>query len=402
MWMRIILDVFCDDCGKSPGEKPNLQRTLQFTYNDKNALVETLDGVGLERAIRQYTGEDPLIYAAKKLQILQRVGYEDGEAEVNFDLIVPNNQISDVYEYLVDFALGLIPSLQVRNFTSRDARFGVINHEQSQVIEGTGEVRIDRKPVEECDIRLRTQDGNEEYRIKTSAYLPYGFSHLVDKTYIKVRCAAPGLDFIFWTQQPRFAVRLHFPPSDESQKLSQLFPAARYVLFHHKALSQGGEVIFDLSTEGQRIAKDKFTISIPIDAYTLQVAETILRAWTICKHFDVHDEVKTNIAELIRQKERLQIVALALGPLPEVRLTSWVDPVIEDTSKEVCFPYVARVVIDQYQVVLALAMLGVPRSSGRVNEYGTEYEVKIHRIRIHHKYLNGCDESLEFSGQRLI
>jgi hypothetical protein len=289
----------------------------QFTYDDKNA-VETLDGAGLERALRQYTGENPLTYAEKKLQILQRVGYEDGEAEVNFDLIVPNHQINDVYEYLVDFALGLIPSLQIRNVTSRDARFGVLKHEPSQVIEGTGEFRIDRKPVGEYDLRLRTQDGSEGYRVKTRAYLPYGFSHLVDKQHIKARCAAPGLDFIFWTQQPRFDVRFRLPPPAEAHKLSQLFPAAGYVLFQHKALSQGGEVIFDISTKGQHIAKDKFTISISIDAYTLQVAGAILHAWTVCKHFDIDDEVKTNIAELIRQKECLQIGALALGLLPDI------------------------------------------------------------------------------------
>jgi len=61
---------------------------MQFTYDDKNA-VETLDGAGLEQAIRQHTGENLLIYAEKKLQILLRVGHKDVKAERKEERTLP-------------------------------------------------------------------------------------------------------------------------------------------------------------------------------------------------------------------------------------------------------------------------------------------------------------------------
>jgi hypothetical protein len=324
------------------------------------------------------------------------------KGKVNFDIIVPKDQISDVYHYLVDFALGLIPSLEIRNFTYWDARFGILEHEPSHRVEQTGELRINSKPVGEYDIRLRTQDGKEECRVKTSAYLPDGFSHLVDKRYLKVRCAAPCLDFIFWAQQPKFDVRFRFPPVDESHNLSRFIPAARLLQFLHKACSHGGEVLLDLSTQGQRILQGNFSIPSTVDEYTLKVAESILHAWTVCKHFEIHDEVETNIRELLRQKEHLQVLALAFGPLLDVRIVSWVNPVIEDTARAVCFPYVTGVVIGQYRVVLALAMLGVPVPTGHTNEYGAEYEVRINKVDVYRQHLIERDESLEFSGQQLL
>jgi hypothetical protein len=384
------------------GEEPKLhKRTMQFTYNDDNTL-ESLDGVGLERAIRKHAGKNPLTYAESKLQTLKRVGYEGVKGELRFDIIIPNNKISDVYEYLVDFGLGLIPSLEIRNFTFWDMRFGIREYEPSYRVERTGELRVERVPVGAYDLRLRTQDGKVECQVGTSAYLPNGFSHLVNKKSLKVRCAAPGLDVIFWAQEPKFDVRFRFPPADESHKFSRFLPAARFLRFLHTAHSQGGEVLLDLSTQGQRILQGKFTIPTTVDAYTLQVAESILHGWIVCKYVDLQEEVETNIIELLRQKERLQVLACALGPLPDMRIVSWVNPVITDTDREVCVPYVTRVVIGQHRVVFALAMFGVPTATGRTNEQGTEYEVRLSRIRLYRQHVYRRDETSVFSGQELL
>jgi hypothetical protein len=386
-----------------PGEQPTLhKRTLQFTYDATHALA-TLDGEGLWRAIRQHAGDNPLTYAEQKLHMLKRVGYEDGHGKLHFDIMVPKDQIRNVYDYLVDFALGLIPSVPIQKCTYWDARFGILEPEPSHSVEGTGELRItERKAIGEYDLRFRTQDGHEEFRIKTQAYLPQGLSHLVDAQYLKVRCAAPYLDFIFWMQQPQCDIRFCFPPLEEAHKLSALVPAARFLLFTQKALSQGGEVLLTLSTQGQRVLEGRLTIPVALNTYTCQVAEAILQAWTICKYFDLHEEIETCIAELMRQRERLCVLACALGPLPDVSLTSWVKPAIEDTTKAVCFPYVTGVIIGEYQMVFALALLGMPIPSGRTNEHGTEYEVKIHKISIYRQHIYGRNEPLEFSGPQLL
>lgn len=384
-----------------PGEEPKLhKKTMQFTYDDQNALA-SLDGEGLAQAIRKHAGDNPLTYAEEKLQTLKRVGYEDVKGELNFSIMVPKDQIRDVHHYLVDFALGLIPSVEIRNWTYWDARFGIRESEPSERIEQTGELRIEREPVGEYDIQFRTQDGKETYQEKTTVYFPQAVSHLVDNRYLKVRCAVPYLNFIFWIHQPNFDVDCRFPPLDEPQKLSRVVPAARFLRFIHKATLQGGEVTLALSTQGQQVLRANCTIPITVDNSTLQITESILHAWVLCKHFDIHEAVETNIIELVRQKEHLQFLAIALGPLPDLRIASWLNPVIENTVREVCFPYVAGVVIGQHQIVFALAMLGEPMTTGRTNEHGTEYEVRINRVHIHQQHLYGRDEPLEFSGQAL-
>src|SRR5262249_31069120 len=157
----------------------------------------------------------------------------------------------------------LIPSVPIQKCTYWDARFGILEPEPSHSVEGTGELRItERKAIGEYDLRFRTQDGHEEFRIKTQAYLPQGFSHLVDAHYLKVRGAAPYLGFILWMLQPQCVIRFCFPPLEEAHKLSALLPAARFLLFTQKALSQGGEVLLTLSTQGQRVLEGRLTIPV--------------------------------------------------------------------------------------------------------------------------------------------
>jgi hypothetical protein len=153
---------------------------MQFTYNEKNAL-ETLDGEGLMRAIQQYAGENPFTYADKKRQILERIGYEDRTGELQFDLIIPDQYRMNPCECLVDFDLGLIASLEIRDPQFWDIRFGIRESEPSLQSVGIGEVQIpQRKPVGEYALHFRTPDGTHQYRMKPRVYFPSSIHHLVN------------------------------------------------------------------------------------------------------------------------------------------------------------------------------------------------------------------------------
>jgi hypothetical protein len=75
---------------------------------------------------------------------------------------------------------------------------------------------------------------------------------------------------------------------------------------------------------------------------------------------------------------------------------------IQDTASEVCFPYITQVVLGQYQIIIALAMLGRPKPTGRANEHGSEYEVSINRVCIHQRHLNRHNESLQIDGPQML
>lgn len=226
----------------SPNPEPTLhKKTMQLTYENEDALGR-LDGEGLEEALRKHTGTDPLVYAERKRHILQHVGYEDVKADCAFDIPWDVSQGKNIHEYLVDFGLGLIPSLQIKNLTHTDMRFGIPEPEPSLCLEGSGELRIIREPVGESIIRLRTCDGQNEYRLPAKIYPPRGFGHLVDQTYLKIRYAAPFVDFVCWVYQPRLDVRFQLPPVDQTHKLSQLMPVAGLILFFDRIHSSRHEV----------------------------------------------------------------------------------------------------------------------------------------------------------------
>ena len=109
-----------------------------------------------------------------------------------------------------------------------------------------------------------------------------------------------------------------------------------------------------------------------------------------------------NLADLLRQRERLEFLALVLGPTrPAVRIgfrsTDW----SEDEVQTACIPMVVEVVLGQHHIAVAMAMFGQPKATGEINEDGRELVMDVTDIRICRKHIWESEQPERYTHREL-
>ena len=384
-----------------PGKRSLLHKfKLYFKYDESDALP-SLDGNGLEQALRCQVGDSSEQYAVKKLETVRNVGYEEGGWRLHFSTPVPSSDPADIAEYLVDFTLGLVPTLDVTQGQITDVRFGIEALEPTEVLRD-GRLELDRKPAGKGTIILRTLEGKRELRLSTDVYLPQGIGFELKDRHIKARFAAPFVDFVFWLRQEAdSSVRLRFPAIDETHKLSDLCSVSALICLFHEAHTHNSSVTFESRFGSERTGAGQFFIEQPFDDFVVSLAEMIGHAWATAKYFDVHQDADIVIGELLPQKVRLQFLSSVLGNTHlSVRVTFWSEET--STGERMCVPYVIECHIGQYRITTAIAILGTVAPTGVIGENGYEYEIVAKDVKLCRTHLCMRDELPSYTHQDLV
>ena len=356
------------------------KRKLQFKYDDRHRL-QSLDGTGLERAIRTHVGSDLAAYAERKVKQIRGAGYEDANWALKVHAIpLPG---LDGQEYLVDFLLGLIPHLDTVRIEARDLRFGIKAPEPTNVIGQKGQLEIiDRKPVGTGTVALGV--GTRQLRLSTKVYVPQGVAFDLDRQHVKARFAAPGIDFLFWLYDTdKCELKYTLPAPDENLPLSDIWPLAQLLLILSEAHSLGSPVEFSARYEASSLGAGSITPTSEVSGPMLQWARAVDYAWVVAKHFNIHNDVKATASEIVRHLPQLKLMALAVSPAPaSARI------IIESPQRwaaeghPVCVPYVAEAPIDHYRAAMSIAFMGVLAAAGSTECGGIQYLIETDNIRL--------------------
>jgi len=380
---------------------PDLHKmTLQFVYSEDERL-SSADGKGLQQAICRHV--DSLeAYVAWKLEVLRTVGYEDGKWEINLAGPPPLSEV-DVQEYLIDFTLGLIPSIEAKHVEVRDVRFGIPSQEPTYISTQGAVLEItNREPFGDGTILLTTPDSVKQLRLDTQVYLPQGIGFELDQEHFKVRFAAPFIDFIFWPFQAGKAdFRYELPRASERYNLVQLQPVSELALLLYNASIRNGRIEFEARIDSGPFCTGYIDVRGTVSKQVADYANAIVCAWTVAKHFDIHHAVKLKPIELLQQELRLIFMASVVSPTqPSARVLYWSSDDPSDGGKSACLPYVTDAVIGQYRMAIAVAIIGQSEATGQTgqeNDKFREFRIETRDLRLCRQYLCGRDEAPRYT-----
>jgi hypothetical protein len=387
-----------------PEDRDNLNKmTMDFSYGEED-LLPSLDGQALRITIMRHVRDSLETYDAWKHKVLETIGYEEGGWHFNVSLRLPDPN-ADIQDQLVDFSLGLIPSLEVIGGEIRDARFGIEATQPTEVLTG-GRIELQRTPVGTGTIVLALQDGSKQLRCDAQVYAPQGLAPgTIEEDRRKLRFATPFIDFLAWSQSVgRFDIGYHFPPSEEKHDLKDLRYLAQLILLFREAFLHSETVDVELLYESTPAAQGHIVASVSPADNAVKMAQAIDSAWTVAKEFDITAGMIVNWAELLRQKEGLDFMAQILtSKRPAMKVGFLLPNESHDIEARVaCVPMVVTVAMGQYRITVAVALLGQAKGTGRIYENGHEFLMDVTDTAVCRKHIYGINEGEKYNPQDLI
>ena len=382
-------------------QSPLHKRTMQFAYSEKDALP-SLDGWGLEQAMRRYVEGSMEEYAKKKLDLVKTVGYEDGYAIFDITMSLPPTYGTNIQEYLVDLSLGLVPHLEITHGQIKDYRFRIPAPEPSKVL-GKGTLAFFNQPKGKATLRLSTPDGKRQLALEPDVYFPEGISpEIMEPDLRKVRLALPFFNIVIW---PDKRATFQFTQLDitEEYDIHSLQTLANLTLFLHEATQRYTHVNFQVNVKSLKVGFGQMEVSQLFDVDTIRFIATIDDGMKIAKYFDLPQDTKLKPAELWQQRDQLLLMTVATGLKQGVlRLSFWMEDTITDKEKERCIPFVTIVTLGPYRVVIAAAILGRLEPKDEFREKHREVEIIVNRIEVCRTYRYDHEETDVPSVRELI
>jgi hypothetical protein len=165
------------------------RNTMLISYSDKN-IIEPMSGIGLKERLLKCIGADYSEYVIEKNKYLQSVGYEDGAVEMVFSV-----DGKEGLKALVDASLGLRDSVELKSYSFREKRFGVLR-KKSFLSGYSGVFKInDITPVSEGVVIFKEEDTSDDFFFHVKMYVS-PFNQGVLDEYKKIKFVASFFEFI--------------------------------------------------------------------------------------------------------------------------------------------------------------------------------------------------------------
>jgi hypothetical protein len=180
-----------------------------------------------------------------------------------------------------------------------------------------------------------------------------------------------------------------------------LQPVSEFVLLLRDASVGGGKIGLEVRFDSRPQFTGYIDVGDSLSKPIVDYATTIVHAWTVAKHFDVHHAIELSPIEVLRQQERLMFMASVVGPTqPSARVLYWSKESSPEDGKSLCLPYAIDAVIGQYRVAIAAAVIGQPVETGQTMEEDDEFqrfEIETRDVRLCRQCIGGRDETPRYT-----
>ncbi len=348
------------------------RQTLTITATDAHRIEP--DGQGLERAIRAHVGADMNDYAARKAAWNRTVGYEQTTGKLEFQVSEVHLHGVSLPEYLRDLALGVREPLRIENATLTDVRFGVPAcrplAELSQAV-----FDILRQPAASVEVRLRS--GNSQAWQTMDLLLPAGVMAVLTPEMLRLRLVSKFLSIMVAPSGLDFAIEL--PALDAAEPLRDLYGLASFVTLMEQGARQGERLELSVSRDGRVLLREELRGSPRFAPRLVELTGIIRDAWTVAKHFDIHDRVEVALAALLAQQRHLSAFLALVGPPGGTIVRFWSSSKIP--GRRVCLPLGVSARLGSFRVTAVSSFWGrlKPTDVGVPGEIG--YEMVAPRLK---------------------
>lgn len=229
------------------------KRDMTVGYGEADRMP-SLTGEGLLTSIQFHLGSDLSRYRLHKHQLRETAGYEEQAAQLTANIIVPEDYVEDPEEMMVDFDLGILPSLKVTTVKAWDTRFGIRTPKPTIELSEGGELRTSRnQPLRTVQLQLRALRSQRAIRVPARVWTPTGVAAVIKESSVKYRLVFPGGHLVLAPYKKGSSISLELPEFDAERPLSELADAATAFRFFIETAKSGETVEF--SVNGVRLGE---------------------------------------------------------------------------------------------------------------------------------------------------
>lgn len=361
------------------------KKSLSLKWNEKN-LISSLDGKGLIDSIVDHIS-DFATYSMRKNKLIEKTGYENEKGKITFNINMPDSYKEDNFgEFWVDFTLGIIENIEIKEGEIWDLRFGIPSPQPIKKLD-PGTVFKSIPEYSEDILLIREVEKGNEIRIPVKVIVPAGIEKVAKKEDLKMLLKFPEGHILIAPFKSGIKYKINIPDPLEKYSHKKLDLIADIILFMK---SIDGKIQLFLGTDslGNGLVDSK---KIPEDFY--KWAEKIKKISDIAKSFNIMDQLKVKPIELWQEKDKIKLLNLLLSKekiKDKIRFSFDAD---EDFSEgeRVCIPHVMNIFIGQFNLLIVSAFLG--RIILKDNSTELDYLVKVEESKIIRKQaLNIGDE----------
>ncbi|HEX2208144.1 MAG TPA: hypothetical protein VHG93_10720 [Longimicrobium sp.] len=377
------------------------EHTMDFTWGDDDQ-ISALNGPALAAAVQRYTPLGLEEYVTHKQRFLAKVGYEEVGQKLRVKPRFPDDWQGTPDELLVDFALGLVPHLEIETGEIVDWRFGIPAVLPRALPESELHI-LDRRPVGRGTIRLRAAPSTQELLLDADVYVPHGVE--VNGEHFKVRYSTPFLDIAFHlTGSQKLEWKSRFPSIRTAHRLADFQPVANLILLLHEATVAGSaEIEFHFTFESRPVRSGRLVVSRPLPRPLVEWAGRAKHAWIIARFFEIEREVITSAAELARYRRQLHLLTVILQSTPAYfRVDFSLDEAQVDLTLPWCVPLAATARLGRFQVQASFMVLGHAEPTGEILNGKRMYLFQSTEVRPVQKKLYRDPEMPEMSDRDLV
>ena len=261
---------------------------LKFTSAMK---ITPLDGEGLKAALAKSIGTSQASYVTNKQNMLSRIGYEDGNFKVKFDI-----DKKDIQQF-VEMTLGTRASLPITNFKSFLTRFG-ITEELPEFKSDTALISVTNVKYDyEGKATFRNQSTGECIIYNVKVYQA-GFGNWAPPEYRTIRLKADRFNIDVYTHKNSFKIWFH--DGDESAAdIKDLLKSYRFMQLMSAPKNIIMELLIDNIDFKGKLSGDGFSGGFD---YAIQTLESTLR---IQHFFDLYDRLLVTPFEIESIADRI-------------------------------------------------------------------------------------------------
>jgi hypothetical protein len=341
------------------------QHTMDFTWNDDNEIA-ILHGTGLTATVHSYIPRGVKDYVAHKQRFLANVGYDKVPRKLRIKPRLPDAWGGTPDELLVDFALGIVPHLEIETGEVIDLRFGIPAVLPDPLPTGTLHI-LDRVPAGRGRIRLHSSSVAQELLLDAEVYLPHGVE--VGDEHVKVRYSIPFVDMIFGlTDSRKVDWKLKLPSIKTPHQLADLQPAANLIMFLYEATSTGpADIKLQVTFDSHPFRSGRLAIASPPPGPLVEWAGRAKNAWTIARFFEIEQDVSTSAVELVKYRRQLHLLASILRNTPAYFQVEFpLDEAEVNVNMPWCVPLAATARLGQFLVQASFIVIGHPKPTREI------------------------------------
>ena len=288
--------------------------SMQLTYSESD-MIDSLNGVSLESAIRKHVGNDPQQYFNRKCDWINNVGYDKFRSRVHFTL--PEMSYDSTMELLVDFGIGLTKEIHLDSLNVEDVRFGIPLSLHPEIKSLKPKITINEVPPGgKADVVISGPDDNILFQDSFNYFSPGTLFPFIPFEHWKIKFSSEIISFIIYMRDHRVNMNLNLFQSDKAVRISKLSKVAHFI--RHLDASEKKAFKLDLTindrTYNLGINSSDFP---PISAQLNRILSTIENAVVVFNRFDQFDDPEVTPVELMSQSISLMMMK---GYLNEERL----------------------------------------------------------------------------------